>query len=129
MKKILVATVSVILLVSCGSKTTTDTTTFSDSTVESSLPASDTFEYTITVGENTGTDVVIEVVQGSQVILTVINSQSHDEVHLHGYDLSTGTIEKGETGTMTFDAINTGVFDIESHESGELISVLRVVAS
>ena len=129
MKKILVAIVGVILLVSCGSKTTTDTTTFSDSTVESSLPASDTFEYTITVGENTGTDVVIEVVQGSQVILTVVNSQSHDEVHLHGYDLSTGTIEKGETGTMTFDAINTGVFDIESHESGELISVLRVVAS
>lgn len=129
MKKILVAIVGVILLVSCGSKTSTDTTTFSDSTVESSLPASDTFEYTITVGENTGTDVVIEVVQGSQVILTVVNSQSHDEVHLHGYDLSTGTIEKGETGTMTFDAINTGVFDIESHESGELISVLRVVAS
>lgn len=129
MKKILVAIVGVILLVSCGSKTTTDTTTFSDSTVESSLPASDTFEYTITVGENTGTDVVIEVVQGSQVILTVVNSQSHDEVHLHGYDLSTGTIEKGETGTMTFDAMKTGDFDIESHESGELISVLRVVAS
>lgn len=129
MKKILVAIVGIILLVSCGSKTTTDTTTFSDSTVESSLPASDTFEYTITVGENTGTDVVIEVVQGSQVILTVVNSQSHDEVHLHGYDLSTGTIEKGETGTMTFDAMNTGDFDIESHESGELISVLRVVAS
>lgn len=129
MKKILVAIVGVILLVSCGSKTSTDTTTFSDSTVESSLPASDTFEYTITVGENTGTDVVIEVVQGSQVILTVVNSQSHDEVHLHGYDLSTGTIEKGETGTMTFDAMKTGDFDIESHESGELISVLRVVAS
>lgn len=129
MKKILVTIVGVIFLVSCGSTTTSDTTTLSDSTVKSSLPASDTFEYTITVGENTGTDVVIEVVQGSQVILKVVNSQTPDEVHLHGYDLSTGTIEKDEVGTMTFEAIKTGVFDIESHESGELISVLRVVAS
>ena len=92
------------------------------------VPDANTFEYTITVGENTGTDVVIDVVQGAQVVLNVVNPDGHDDVHLHGYDLSTGSIEKGETGTMTFQATKTGEFDIESHESEELISILRVTA-
>ena len=92
------------------------------------LDPANTFEYTITVGENTGTDVVIEVTQGKVVTLNVVNPSSHDDVHLHGYDLSTGSIEKGETGTMMFTASKTGDFEIESHETEELISILRVTA-
>ena len=82
----------------------------------------------MTIGENTGADVVIEVVQGQSVTLKVVNPKSHDEVHLHGYDLSTGTIEKGEVGTMTFSATQTGEFEIESHETEELVSILKVTA-
>lgn len=128
MKKFLVSAVSVVVLTSCGSTTTSDTTVNSDPAVESSLPGIDTFEYTITVGENTGPDVVIEVPQGSRVILKVVNPRAHDDVHLHGYDLSTGMIDKGETGMLTFEATKSGDFEIESHESEELISLLRVVA-
>ena len=128
MKKFLVSAVGVVVLTSCGSTTTSDTTVNSDPAVESSLPGIDTFEYTITVGENTGPDVVIEVPQGSRVILKVVNPRAHDDVHLHGYDLSTGMIDKGETGMLTFEATKSGDFEIESHESEELISLLRVVA-
>lgn len=82
----------------------------------------------MTIGENTGADVVIDVMQGATVTLKAVNPESHDDVHLHGYDLTTGVIEKGEVGSMTFQATKTGDFEIESHETGELISILRVSA-
>jgi hypothetical protein len=111
--------------VSCGGSNEAASTTSLDVTADT-LDPENVFEYTITVGENTGTDVVIEVPQGKLVSLSVVNPSSHDDVHLHGYDLSTGTIEKGETGSMMFEASKTGDFEIESHETGELISILRV---
>ncbi len=129
MKRIFVFATLVLLLASCGSaSSSSDTSSVANKQMATTVPDANTFEYTITVGENTGTDVVIDVVQGAQVILNVVNPDGHDDVHLHGYDLSTGSIEKGETGTMTFQATKTGDFDIESHESEELISILRVTA-
>jgi hypothetical protein len=125
MKKFCIALFACCALVSCGGSNEAATTTSLAATAETLEPAN-VFEYTITVGENTGTDVVIEVPQGTTVSLSVVNPSSHDDVHLHGYDLSTGTIEKGETGSMMFDASKTGDFEIESHETGELISILRV---
>jgi len=127
MKRIFVFTTLALFLASCGSaSSSSDTSSVANKQMATTVPDANTFEYTITVGENTGTDVVIDVVQGAQVVLNVVNPDGHDDVHLHGYDLSTGSIEKGETGTMTFQAAKTGDFDIESHESEELISILRV---
>jgi hypothetical protein len=129
MKRIFVFTTLALFLASCGSaSSSSDTSSVANKQMATTVPDANTFEYTITVGENTGTDVVIDVVQGAQVVLNVVNPDGHDDVHLHGYDLSTGSIEKGETGTMTFEATKTGDFDIESHESEELISILRVTA-
>ncbi len=125
MKKICVVLFACCALVSCGGSNEAASTTSLAVTADTLDPAN-VFEYTITVGENTGTDVVIEVPQGKMVSLSVVNPSSHDDVHLHGYDLSTGTIEKGETGSMMFEASKTGDFEIESHETGELISILRV---
>jgi hypothetical protein len=129
MKRIFVFTTLALFLTSCGSaSSSSDTSSVANKQMATTVPDANTFEYTITIGENTGTDVVIDVVQGAQVVLNVVNPDGHDDVHLHGYDLSTGSIEKGETGTMTFQATKTGDFDIESHESEELISILRVTA-
>jgi hypothetical protein len=128
MKKICVALFACCALVSCGGSNEAASTTTSLAVTADTLDPANVFEYTITVGENTGTDVVIEVPQGKMVSLSVVNPSSHDDVHLHGYDLSTGTIEKGETGSMMFEAAKTGDFEIESHETGELISILRVTA-
>ncbi len=125
MKKFCIALFTCCALVSCGGSNEAASTTSLAVTADTLDPAN-VFEYTITVGENTGTDVVIEVPQGKMVSLSVVNPSSHDDVHLHGYDLSTGTIEKGKTGSMMFEAAKTGDFEIESHETGELISILRV---
>lgn len=128
MKKLRIAVVAVCVLSSCGGNSTASDTTSIDNTTDTTVAASNEFEYTMTIGENTGADVVIEVVQGQTVTLKVVNPKSHDEVHLHGYDLTTGTIEKGEVGTMTFTATQTGEFEIESHETEELVSIFKVTA-
>jgi hypothetical protein len=130
MKKIFACAVTAVLLAGCSSSSTsTDSTLVTSQESATTVLGSDSFEYTITVGENTGVDVVIDVVQGAQVVLNVVNPNSHDDIHLHGYDLSTGSLEKGEIGTMTFQATQVGDFEIESHESQELVSILRVSAS
>lgn len=129
MKKIFACAVTAVLLAGCSSSSTsTDSTLVTSQESATTVLGSDSFEYTITVGENTGVDVVIDVVQGAQVVLNVVNPNSHDDIHLHGYDLSTGSLEKGEIGTMTFQATQAGDFEIESHESQDLVSILRVSA-
>ncbi|MFN5601695.1 MAG: hypothetical protein ACK48T_06195 [Acidimicrobiaceae bacterium] len=129
MKKIFACAVTAVLLAGCSSSSTsTDSTLVTSQESATTVLGSDSFEYTITVGENTGVDVVIDVVQGAQVVLNVVNPNSHDDIHLHGYDLSTGSLEKGEIGSMTFQATQVGDFEIESHESQELVSILRVSA-
>ena len=129
MKKIFACAVTAVLLAGCSStSTSTDSTLVTSQESATTVLGSDSFEYTLTVGENTGVDVVIDVVQGAQVVLNVVNPNSHDDIHLHGYDLSTGSLEKGEIGTMTFQATQVGDFEIESHESQELVSILRVSA-
>ncbi|MCE2736418.1 MAG: hypothetical protein ACK45J_02025 [Acidimicrobiaceae bacterium] len=129
MKKIFACAVTAVLLTGCSSSSTsTDSTLVTSKESATTVLGSGSFEYTVTVGENTGVDVVIDVVQGAQVVLNVVNPNSHDDIHLHGYDLSTGSLEKGEIGTMTFQATQVGDFEIESHESQELVSILRVSA-
>lgn len=129
MKKISAVLIATSLLVACGDSTSsTDSTNIVTTTAATSAKVAATFEYTITVGENTGNDVVISVVQGQTVTLKVVNPNNHDDIHLHGYDLTSGALEKGQTGTMTFTATELGDFEIESHETEEVVSILRVTA-
>lgn len=128
MKKLCVVLFATLAFTSCSSATTSTTTTITNNTVGDGGDTEKSFEYTIIVGENTGPDKVISVAQGKTVTLNILNPSSHDDVHLHGYDLSTGSIEKGQQGMMTFEATKTGDFEIESHETQELISILRVTA-
>ena len=123
MRKLCIAAFALIALTSCGGTSTSTTTIASTSSV---VENPSTFEYTMTIGKNTGTDVVIEVIEGQTVELTIVNPDSHDDIHLHGYDLSTGVIEKGQAGVITFTATKTGEFDIESHETEKVVSILKV---
>lgn len=130
MKKTFATAVLVVVLAACGSTTdSTDTTGVTDTTSVTSTTKVKPFEMTLTVGENTGPEVVIDVEQDTQVVLTLVNPDSHDEIHLHGYDLSTGTMEKGDEAVLTFQANESGDFEIESHETGELLATLRVSAA
>ena len=48
-----------------------------------------------------------------------------EEVHIHGYDKYVD-VPAGGTATATFEADAEGIFEIESHGSGELLAKLQV---
>ena len=67
---------------------------------------------------------VISVAQGETVSFTVVGDAA-DEIHVHGYDL-TFALEPGVPTTVEFVADATGIFEIELHESGALLTELEV---
>jgi hypothetical protein len=85
------------------------------------------FSISATVGVDTGPERVEHVPLGSTVILMVTNPNSTDEFHLHGYELGDGDVmEAGQTATFNFVADEAGEFELESHESDDVLLVLSV---
>jgi FtsP/CotA-like multicopper oxidase with cupredoxin domain len=126
MKKLALAAVAVFALSSCGGASTSDTTS-APTTIATSAPNVTKIEtFTLTVGENSGATNVISFVKGSNVELTIVNPEADDEVHLHGYDLTTGDLPKGEKGIISFVADEAGDFEVESHVSEKVLSIVRV---
>lgn len=80
----------------------------------------------VIIGENSAPDRIETVALGTSVQVEFVNPDTHDEFHLHGYDLSTGTIEAGETATISFTADKSGTFEIESHETDAVVVVLEI---
>lgn len=66
----------------------------------------------------------VEVGEGDRVRLRVTSGEPI-EIHLHGYDLER-EVAPGEPATLSFEADLTGRFEIEEHESGEVLGVLIV---
>lgn len=127
MKKFALAAVAVFALSSCADATTTDSTSVAPTSVATN--ASDelnTESFTLTVGENSGVKNIISFTKGSNVELTIVNPGADDEVHLHGYDLTTGDLPKGEKGVISFIADEAGDFEIESHITEEVLSIVRI---
>lgn len=61
---------------------------------------------------------------GSTVAL-VVSSDVADEVHLHGYDEKID-VPAGGSATLTFVADVSGVFEVELHKAGKLLTRLEV---
>jgi hypothetical protein len=66
----------------------------------------------------------VEVGEGDRVRLRV-TSEEPIAIHLHGYDLER-EVAPGEPATLSFEADLTGRFDMEDHESEEVLGVLIV---
>ena len=126
MKKFALAAVAVFALSACGGSTTTDSTSVPTTVSSSSSDEMDTETFTLTVGENSGVNNIISFTKGSNVELTIVNPNADDEVHLHGYDLTTGDLPKGEKGVISFIADEAGDFEIESHITEEVLSIIRI---
>jgi hypothetical protein len=126
MKKFALAAVAVFALASCGGTTTTDSTSAPTTVPASASDEIKTETFTLTVGENSGAKNIVSFSKGSNVELTIVNPTANDEVHLHGYDLSTGDLPKGEKSVISFIANDTGDFEIESHITEEVLSIIRI---
>jgi heme/copper-type cytochrome/quinol oxidase subunit 2 len=66
----------------------------------------------------------VKVAAGSSVRI-LVSSDVDDEVHVHGYDIER-EISAGQSVTIDFTADQTGVFEVETHESGLLLLQLQV---
>ena len=66
----------------------------------------------------------VKVTKGTQVRLKVTSDKA-DELHVHGYDLEK-ELPAGEQVTLDFTADQTGLFEIETHESGLQLVQLEV---
>lgn len=124
MKKFALAAVAVFALSACGGSSTSDTSVVPDTTAIAST--SDSEKFTLTVGENSGETNIISFTKGSNVELTIVNPEADDEIHLHGYDLTTGELTKGTKSVISFVADEAGDFEIESHMSEQVLSIVRI---
>ncbi|MGW6537072.1 hypothetical protein ACWGBV_04210 [Streptomyces sp. NPDC055051] len=66
----------------------------------------------------------VEVKKGERVTLRVTSDRA-DTVHVHGYDRE-ATLAPGVPGTLTLTADRTGLFEVETHESGLVLTQLVV---
>jgi hypothetical protein len=81
-------------------------------------------EVAVTGGQVTGDTGRVVVTAHEQVTL-VITSDVADEVHVHGYDLTT-ELTPGEPAELSFAATVPGVFEVELHEAGAVLLSLQV---
>lgn len=126
MKKIIAGCCAVVFLIGCGSSASEVEP--ESSTSESTAVVSNTeiVEISLTIGENSGPNEQQQIALGSTVRLSVVNPNASDEIHVHGYDISTGDMAAGETSVIEFVADEAGTFDIESHISEEVVLLLIV---
>ncbi|MEV6327258.1 hypothetical protein [Streptomyces sp. NPDC051909] len=66
----------------------------------------------------------VEVRQGERITLQVTGDHT-DTVHVHGYDREL-PLTPDRTATLTFTADRTGLFEVETHESGLVLTQLVV---
>jgi hypothetical protein len=64
-------------------------------------------------------------VQHGETVRIVVTGDQPDEVHLHGYDLTT-EVGPGRPGVIEFEAGQTGLFELETHETGLVLLQLQV---
>jgi uncharacterized protein YcfL len=123
MRKILIGmSLTVALLAGCSSSDNS----VADETTDTVAVTVAVVEINLVVGENTGPDMKQTVSLGASVRITVTNPNGADEIHVHGYDISTGVMAKGQEAVMEFVASNAGTFDLESHVSEEIVLILTV---
>ena len=87
-------------------------------------PAGQQLAVQVAGGKVTGDTGRVPVPVGDHVTLT-ITSDVADEVHVHGYDLTTA-LTPGTPAELTFDATIPGVFEVELHEAGTVLLSLQV---
>src|SRR3954454_12678570 len=103
----------------------TGSTSTSASTSTPAVPAAQTI--TVVNGQPQGGVKTVTFKKGDQAVLKV-NSDTADEIHVHGYDLKKD-VEKGGSVTFSFKATIDGRFEVELEDAGTQIANLEVTPS
>ncbi len=121
-----------LALTGCGTEDTGDTGAGADTGAAPSSPRTGTTDsasatavsFTVEGGERVSGPEQLEVAVGETVAIEV-TSDTADELHVHGYN-KTVALTPGEPATLEFEAGIAGVWEIELHDSGALLTELRV---
>ena len=89
-----------------------------------STPTGQRIEVTVAGGQVSGVTGRVPVASGERVTL-VVTSDVADEIHVHGYDLTTA-LAADRPVELSFDATIPGVFEVELHEAGTVLLTLQV---
>lgn len=81
-------------------------------------------DLTVSGGEVSGDTGRVEVPAGTRVRLS-ITSDVADEVHVHGFEL-TSSVSPGQATQVEFVADRAGVYEVELHEAGTVLTRLQV---
>ncbi|NUP84016.1 MAG: hypothetical protein HOV96_41465 [Nonomuraea sp.] len=120
-----VVLVAAVLVAGCGPLSTTHHVPGNSHQVATSAPdGRATAVITIAGGRVSPPPGWLEVAKGSRVSLT-ITSDVADEAHVHGYDVE-AELRPGLPATLRFTANLTGVFEVETHRSGLVLTQVAV---
>jgi hypothetical protein len=125
MKRFFVAVGLLTALTACSSSSDvalTETIAAESSVVD----AASVIEISVIVDEDSGPDRTETIALGSTVRISLLNNESEDDFHLHGYDIASGEVPAGEEAVIEFVADTAGEFELESHVTGEVLLVITV---
>ena len=89
-------------------------------------PAASTFQrVSVRAGKPVGGIEKIKARKGDRARFEVTSTDTSDEVHLHGYDISRD-VKPGSRARFSFEANAEGIFEVELHRSGTQIAELTV---
>jgi len=89
-------------------------------------PAAPTFQrVSVRAGKPVGGIEKIKARKGDRAHFEVTSTDTSDEVHLHGYDISRD-VKPGSRARFSFEANAEGIFEVELHGSGTQIAELTV---
>jgi hypothetical protein len=114
----------VVVTAGCGGGGTSASSTTSTNTTTTEATGPRTIPITVVNGVARGGIVRARVSQGDEVVL-VVRSDVADEIHLHGYDLST-EVAAGGTARLPFTATIPGRFEVELESRSTQIADLTV---
>jgi uncharacterized lipoprotein YajG len=79
---------------------------------------------TVAGGEVSGDTGRVEVAMGTRVRLTV-TADTADEIHVHGFELYED-VSPGQASQLEFVADRPGVFEVELHDSRQVLTRLQI---
>ena len=91
---------------------------------ETAVPEQLAARYVLRNGQLVSGPQRISVRRGQQVNIS-IDTDSDDELHVHGYDLHLN-LQAGEPATLGFVADKTGRFELELHQAHQTLAALEV---
>lgn len=97
------------------------TSTAGKDTPASGTPATESLYLEVDLEDDAPVDA--SVVVGSPVTIVITSDEEH-EFHLHGYDIELS----GDEVTFEFVADKLGEFELETHDTSEVVVVLDVIA-